>query len=207
MCTGTVTLKLYKILHLLFIIGNLITFTAALLVILDPESSNGSKVGLILTYAMTVTQVLNHLVKCQADLETNIVAVERIKEYTEMQNEADWSSQNPPSNHWPDFGEMEFKNYAMRYREGLDLVLKSIGVNIKGGEKVGIVGRTGAGKSSFTIALFRLVEPAHGSIMIDNLDVTKMGLHELRTKLTIIPQGNFCEELGEACPVFGSYTK
>ena len=185
----------------------MITFTAALFAILDPEAIDGSEVGLIITYAMSVTQVLNYLVRYQAELETNIVAVERIKEYTEIQNEADWSSQSPPSDHWPDFGGVEFKNYAMRYREGLDLVLKSIGANVKGGEKVGIVGRTGAGKSSFTIALFRLVEPAHGSIMIDNLDVTKMGLHELRTKLTIIPQGNFCEQLGEACPVFGSYTK
>lgn len=81
----------------------------------------------------------------------------------------------------------------MRYREGLDLVIKNVNAQIRGGEKVGIVGRTGAGKSSLTVALFRLVEPAEGTIEIDGLDVTKMGLHELRTKLTIIPQGNtFC---------------
>ena len=69
------------------------------------------------------------------------------------------------------------------------MVLKSIDANVKGGEKVGIVGRTGAGKSSLTVALFRLVEPANGSIKVDDLDISKMGLHELRTKLTIIPQG------------------
>jgi ATP-binding cassette subfamily C (CFTR/MRP) protein 1 len=77
----------------------------------------------------------------------------------------------------------------LNYREGLDLVLKSITANIKGGEKIGIVGRTGAGKSSLTVALFRLVEPSKGSITIDGIDVTSIGLHELRTKLTIIPQG------------------
>ena len=82
-----------------------------------------------------------------------------------------------------------FSNLGMRYREGLDLVIKSIDAKIKGGEKIGIVGRTGAGKSSLTVALFRLVEPAQGSIKIDGLDITSMGLHELRTKLTIIPQG------------------
>jgi ATP-binding cassette subfamily C (CFTR/MRP) protein 1 len=76
----------------------------------------------------------------------------------------------------------------MRYRKGLDLVLKDINCNILGGETVGIVGRTGAGKSSLTVALFRLVEPAAGSIAIDGLNISSLGLHELRQKLTIIPQ-------------------
>merc|ERR1719242_1906884 len=118
-----------------------------------------------------------------ADVETNIVAVERIKEYSEIKNEAKWTSNN-----WPDCGGVEFKGYGMRYRDGLDLVIKNVNANIKGGEKVGIVGRTGAGKSSLTVALFRLVEPAQGTICIDGLDIAEMGLHELRTKLTIIPQ-------------------
>merc|ERR1712223_2329044 len=100
----------------------------------------------------------------------------------------DWSSENTPPQTWPNLGSVEFKNYGMRYREGLDLVVKAINANIKGGEKVGIVGRTGAGKSSLTVALFRLVEPAQGTICIDGLDIAEMGLHELRTKLTIIPQ-------------------
>ena len=129
------------------------------------------------------------MVKQQSELETNIVAVERIKEYTEVEPEAEWESNNSPPKDWPSSGFVEFQNYGMRYRKGLDLVLKSIDANVKGGEKVGIVGRTGAGKSSLTVALFRLVEPANGSIKVDDLDISKMGLHELRTKLTIIPQG------------------
>ena len=76
----------------------------------------------------------------------------------------------------------------MRYRPGLDLVLKGVDCRIAGGETVGIVGRTGAGKSSLTVALFRLVEADGGGIVIDGEDISKMGLHDLRKKLTIIPQ-------------------
>ena len=106
------------------------------------------------------------MVKQQSELETNIVAVERIKEYTEIEPEAEWTSNNSPPEKWPSSGSVEFQNYGMRYRKGLDLVLKAIDAKVKGGEKVGIVGRTGAGKSSLTVALFRLVEPAQGTICI-----------------------------------------
>ena len=150
--------------------------------------SESSEAGLIISYSLTLTEVLNWLVRQAADLENNIVAVERIKEYSEIINEPDWTTVAPPPSNWPELGSIQFKQYSMRYREGLELVLKSIDVNIKGGEKIGIVGRTGSGKSSLTVALFRLVEPANGSIFIDGIDISKIGLHELRTKLTIIPQ-------------------
>lgn len=81
-----------------------------------------------------------------------------------------------------------FKDYQLRYRENLDLVLKGISFTVEGGEKVGIVGRTGAGKSSLTLALFRIIEAAGGSISIDGIDVAELGLHSLRSRLTIIPQ-------------------
>jgi ATP-binding cassette subfamily C (CFTR/MRP) protein 1 len=92
----------------------------------------------------------------------------------------------PPLN-WPS-GQIEFKNYSTRYREGLDLVLKGLSFSIKAKEKVGIVGRTGAGKSSLTLALFRLIEPSGGTIVLDGIDVKILGLHDLRSRLTIIPQ-------------------
>lgn len=124
-----------------------------------------------------------------SDVETNIVAVERIKEYGEVEQEAAWEvpSQNVPRD-WPDNGQVVFEDYTVRYREGLDLVLKGISFTVKGGEKVGIVGRTGAGKSSLTLSLFRIIEAAGGKIMIDGQDISKMGLHTLRSRLTIIPQ-------------------
>lgn len=83
---------------------------------------------------------------------------------------------------------IEFKNFQMRYREGLDLVLKGIDFAVKSREKVGIVGRTGAGKSSLTLALFRIIEAADGEIIIDDVNISEIGLHSLRSRLTIIPQ-------------------
>lgn len=89
---------------------------------------------------------------------------------------------------WPQEGIVEFKNFQVRYREGLELVLKGIDFSVKSQEKVGIVGRTGAGKSSLTLALFRIIEAAEGKIVIDDVDISEIGLHSLRSRLTIIPQ-------------------
>lgn len=89
---------------------------------------------------------------------------------------------------WPQKGVVEFRNFQVRYREGLDLVLKGIDFMVNSQEKIGIVGRTGAGKSSLTLALFRIIEAADGQIVIDDIDVAKIGLHSLRSRLTIIPQ-------------------
>ena len=102
------------------------------------------------------------------------------------------SDQQLPSQ-WPEDGVVEFRNYATRYRPGLDLVLRGISFRIKASEKVGIVGRTGAGKSSLTLSLFRLIEAAEdvnggGHITIDGLNIATIGLKKLRNALTIIPQ-------------------
>ena len=123
------------------------------------------------------------------ELETNVVVVERLEEYSHIDMEADWEqSEVEPEESWPQEGEIRLENYSTRYREGLDPVLHNISASFRGGERVGIVGRTGAGKSSLTLALFRLIEPTTGRIIIDGLDISKMGLHKLRSKLTIIPQ-------------------
>ncbi|RUS82898.1 hypothetical protein EGW08_009321 [Elysia chlorotica] len=171
------------------VVGNLIIFFASLFAVMGREDLSPGIVGLSITYAMNVTQTLNWMVRMTCELETNIVAVERIKEYTETPTEAPWVLEhNRPKPDWPQKGEIEFKDYKLRYREGLDLVLKGITCNIKSGEKIGIVGRTGAGKSSLTIALFRIIEAAGGQILLDGVDVSTIGLHDLRSKITIIPQ-------------------
>jgi len=118
-----------------------------------------------------------------------MVSVERIKEYQETPQEAPFDvPENDPGSEWPEHGVVTFDNYQTRYREGLDLVLKGIDCNIASGEKIGIVGRTGAGKSSLTLALFRIVESAGGSISIDGVNISQLGLGKLRSRITIIPQ-------------------
>jgi ATP-binding cassette subfamily C (CFTR/MRP) protein 1 len=123
------------------------------------------------------------------EVETNIVSVERVLEYSRLPSEApEVLLKNRPPISWPVKGAVEFHNYSTRYREGLDLVLKNINLSIKPREKIGVVGRTGAGKSSLTLALFRIIEPVDGNISIDNLNTSTIGLLDLRQRLAIIPQ-------------------
>ncbi|XP_061394490.1 multidrug resistance-associated protein 1 isoform X13 [Musca vetustissima] len=169
-------------------VGNLIILFASLFAVLGGQTNPGL-VGLSVSYALQVTQTLNWLVRMSSDIETNIVAVERIKEYGETKQEAPWEIEGSKvPRDWPEQGQVCFEDFKVRYREGLDLVLRGISFKIAGGEKVGIVGRTGAGKSSLTLALFRIIEAAGGRILIDGIDISTLGLHTLRSRLTIIPQ-------------------
>ncbi|CAF4606534.1 unnamed protein product [Rotaria socialis] len=170
-------------------ITNALTFFTALFAVLMRTHLTAGIVGLTITYAMQISQSLNWLVRMASDIETNIVSVERVNEYAELEPEAPWeiAEKKPPSD-WPATGEIQLNNLTARYRENLKLVLKGVTVNIQPGEKIGIIGRTGSGKSSLCITLFRIIEPTGGEIIIDNIDIRRIGLHDLRSKITIIPQ-------------------
>lgn len=169
-------------------VSNLSVLFAALFAILGNQE-NVALVGLSITYALQITTSMNFLVNNMSLLESNIVSVERIHEYEDTKHEAEWNiDHTAPNKQWPEQGRVKFTDYKVRYREGLDLVLRGIDFEVNGGEKIGIVGRTGAGKSSLTLGLFRIIEAAGGKILIDGIDISALGLHDLRSRLTIIPQ-------------------
>ncbi|OMJ08510.1 Metal resistance protein YCF1 [Smittium culicis] len=154
---------------------------------------NAGSIGSALTFAFSITQSLSWCIRMYCKVETDIVSLERINEYSNLPSE----KSNPQDSEsgmqlidseWPKNGNVDFSNYSTAYREGLDPVLKNINIKINSGEKIGVVGRTGAGKSSLSLGLFRIIEPTCGSIFIDDIDITKLPLHQLRSRLSIIPQ-------------------
>lgn len=119
----------------------------------------------------------------------DLVSVERTVAYSKLEHEAPAiNSACRPPQQWPAHGKIQLKNVQMRYRKDLDPVLKNIYCDIRPGERIGVVGRTGSGKTSLTLALFRIVELCGGSIIIDGIDISKLGLSDLRSRLAIIPQ-------------------
>ncbi|KAF0689985.1 Aste57867_18629 [Aphanomyces stellatus] len=148
--------------------------------------------GVSLSYAFQITRNLNIGVTTLSELETEMVSVERIHAYTTLPSEAPLRLPHNTllSTTWPDAGRIVFDNVTLRYRAGLPPVLRRLSFAIESREKIGIVGRTGAGKSSLVVALLRLVEiqPTGGAVYIDGVDVATIGLHDLRDRIAIIPQ-------------------
>ncbi|KAL3687954.1 hypothetical protein R1sor_014263 [Riccia sorocarpa] len=146
-------------------------------------------VGLSLTYGMNLNGCLFVAAWMFCNLENRMVSVERIGQYTKLPSEAELEiEERRPPTYWPDRGAIVLQNLKLRYRLETPLVLKGISLSIEGGHKVGVVGRTGSGKSTLILALFRIVEAAEGKTIIDGIDIASMGLNDLRSRLSIIPQ-------------------
>ncbi|KAJ2123708.1 hypothetical protein IW147_002301 [Coemansia sp. RSA 720] len=193
-------------------LGNIVMLGTALLAIGSVQYfgyGDAGQIGLAIMYALGITSSVNGSVRSYTDVENSMTQLERVIEYVELPSEApDIIEDCRPAATWPDRGMIDFKNYSMRYRDGLDLVLKELSFRVLPNQKVGIVGRTGAGKSSLTLALFRIIEAASGQILIDGEDIAKYGLFDVRSKLSIIPQDPvlFAGTVRENLDSFNSYS-
>uniref|UniRef100_A0A8C3KP28 ABC-type glutathione-S-conjugate transporter n=1 Tax=Calidris pygmaea TaxID=425635 RepID=A0A8C3KP28_9CHAR len=170
-------------------LGNAIVLFAALFAAMGRTHLSPGTAGFSVSCALQITGVLNWMVRSWTEIENNIVSVERVREYLKTPKEAPWTLNGKLQDQvWPTAGRIEFRNYSLRYRPNLELALKRVSLTINGREKIGITGRTGAGKSTLAVGLLRLVEAAEGAILIDGIDIAQLGLHDLRTKITVIPQ-------------------
>lgn len=169
--------------------GALVSFFSATFVLLNIGKIDAGAAGLSLTYAVTFTENVLWLVRLYSEVQQNMNSIERVREYLEVDQEAaPIIPESRPEAGWPSQGAVEFKGYNTRYRPDLDAVLKDVSFFVQPGEKVGIVGRTGAGKSSLALALFRGLEAETGQILIDGVDIGSIGLRDLRESITIVPQ-------------------
>lgn len=164
--------------------------TLSILTLLTKSPLTAGTAGFVMTYALQTSSSLSFVVRMSAEVESTIVAFERCLEYCELPEEQpdDVGQYEKLPENFPVEGSIKFVNYATRYRANLDLILKNVSFEIKGKEKIGVVGRTGAGKSSLTLALFRIIEAVEGSIFIDGVDISKLSVYDLRRHLLIIPQ-------------------
>ncbi|KAK4122140.1 P-loop containing nucleoside triphosphate hydrolase protein [Parathielavia appendiculata] len=171
------------------LLGDFVAFFAGVFVILSLGKIDAGSAGISLSYAIGFADNILWLVRLYAMNEQNMNSVERIKEYLEVEQEAAAIvEKNRAPENWPAKGTVEFINYTTRYRKELEPVLRNLTFRIEAHEKVGIVGRTGAGKSSLTLAIFRALEADEGKILIDDIDISQIGLRDLREAITIVPQ-------------------
>uniref|UniRef100_H3HD38 Uncharacterized protein n=1 Tax=Phytophthora ramorum TaxID=164328 RepID=H3HD38_PHYRM len=175
------------------LVGSLLVLVVTASLVLLRHQLDAAVIGLAFSYALKVSQNLERLVQALSQVEPMMVSPERLQEYADIIQEAPsrlpcdpLKKMHPEA--WPSVGAVEFDHVSFRYKDQGQLVLRDLSFSVQGGEKLGIVGRTGAGKSSLTMALFRINELGSGSILIDGVDISTIGLMTLRENLSIIPQ-------------------
>ncbi|KAK7357248.1 hypothetical protein VNO80_16532 [Phaseolus coccineus] len=162
---------------------------ALCMVVLPPGTFNSGFIGMALSYGLSLNSSLVFSIQNQCTLANQIISVERLNQYMHIPSEApEVIEGNRPPTNWPAEGKVEFHDLKIRYQPDSPLVLRGITCTFEGGHKIGVVGRTGSGKSTLIGALFRLVEPAGGKIVVDGIDICSIGLHDLRSRFGIIPQ-------------------
>lgn len=172
------------------VVGSLLILVVGILVVTSRFQTSPSITGLVLSYCLQIVGMLSWMVRQMAEVENNMNSCERIYHYghgIDQEAPLHIASTTPPAS-WPDKGEILMEDVDLRYRPELPLVLNKFNLHVKGGTRIGIVGRTGAGKSSIMAALYRMSELSSGRVLIDGVDVSTLGLHDLRFKLSIIPQ-------------------
>ncbi|KAJ8753070.1 hypothetical protein K2173_011838 [Erythroxylum novogranatense] len=164
--------------------------SAALCMVLLPSGTFSSGfIGMALSYGLSLNNSLVMSIQNQCVIANYIISVERLNQYMHIPSEApEVIEDNRPPPNWPAVGEVDICDLQIRYRPDAPLVLRGVSCKIEGGHKIGIVGRTGSGKTTLISALFRLVEPTGGMIVVDGIDISKIGLHDLRSRFGIIPQ-------------------
>ncbi|OMP07339.1 hypothetical protein COLO4_07417 [Corchorus olitorius] len=159
------------------------------MVLLPPGTFSSGFIGMALSYGLSLNMSLVFSIQNQCTLANYIISVERLNQYMYIPSEApEVIEENRPPSNWPAVGKVDICDLKIRYRPDAPLVLRGISCTFQGGQKIGIVGRTGSGKTTLISALFRLVEPAGGKIVVDGIDITTIGLHDLRSRFGIIPQ-------------------
>ncbi|KAL8033434.1 hypothetical protein ABFX02_13G158900 [Erythranthe guttata] len=170
---------------------SLLTFAFSLIFLISiPEGTiNPSVAGLAVTYGLNLNMLQAWVVWCLCSMENNIISVERILQYTSIPIEPPLTIESSkPHNNWPIHGEVTMQDLQVRYGPHMPFVLRGLTCTFFGGKRTGIVGRTGSGKSTLIQTLFRIVEPTFGQILIDGIQISSIGLHDLRSRLSIIPQ-------------------
>lgn len=170
------------------LIGTTFTTFIGIVVILSPHV-DAAMAGFTLSFALDFSINMLMAIRNYANLELDMNAAERVIEYSELETE-DQGGQEPPAA-WPTSGRLEVNDLVVGYADDLPAVLKGVTFEVKDNERIGVIGRTGAGKSSLTLALFRFLEARSGSVIVDGLDISKINLHSLRSRLAIIPQVSY----------------
>ncbi|KAL3706469.1 ATP-binding cassette transporter yor1, partial [Talaromyces marneffei ATCC 18224] len=170
------------------VLGVILVFVTEILVVTSRFNVSPSISGLVLSYLLSSVQLLQFTVRQAADVDNNMNSVERIDYYGRQIEQEAPAHTIPVPEEWPSKGEVVFSDAHLRYRPGLPYALEQFDLHIQPGERVGIVGRTGAGKSTIIMALFRMVELAQGKIVMDGIDISTIGLNDLRSRMSIIPQ-------------------